>query len=203
MDETAVDFDCLAHALSDFIAAQGLPGVLPSQTMLRAAGRDDLLAGIERHGGRPAVAERLGLRLAAPRKPYGYWQRPGVLERELADFIAAHGQTGRFPSHAELTAAGRIDLALAISRSEGVAALATRLGLKTARHERGYWEVPENLAREIRAFAAELGRPDMIPKYQEMVAAGRSDLTYAVDCNGGMAAVAERVGLRWHRQGEG
>ena len=193
MDETALDFDSLTQALRAFVAAQGLPGVLPSRSMLRAAGPrvregDDLVASIAQHGGWPAVAERMDLRLAAPRKPKGYWQTPGVVERELRDFIAEHGQTGRFPSHAELAVAGRTDLALAITRSEGAEALAARLGLKTARHAPGYWEEPTNLEREMRAFAAELGRPEVMPKYQEMIAAGRSDLTYAVDRNGGMAA---------------
>ncbi len=128
-DKTA-DFAWLESELLAFIDERALNGVMPSLESLRSARRQDLLDGLARHGGRKAVAERLGLGLAIPRKPYGTWQQPGEIDRELLAFIAEHGAEGKMPSRAELAAAGRVDLALAISRGEGVTALSKRLGLK-------------------------------------------------------------------------
>ncbi len=129
-DDMTADFAWLERELLAFIDERELNGVMPSLESLRSARRQDLLDGLERHGGRKAVAERLGLGLAIPRKPYGTWQQPGKIDRELLAFIAEHGVEGKMPSRAELAAAGRVDLALAISRGEGVTALSKRLGTK-------------------------------------------------------------------------
>jgi len=194
-DDTTADFDWLKRELLAFIDDRKLNGVMPSLESLRSARRQDLLDGLARHSGRKAVAERLGLGLAMPRKPYGTWQQPGAIDRELLAFIAEHGAEGKMPSRAELAAAGRVDLALAISRDEGVTALAKRLGLKTVKHAFGYWENPAALEREVRAAAATLGHPDAMPSAPELLRSGRADLKYGIDLNGGFLEVANRLGL--------
>jgi len=195
-DDTTIDFAWLERELLAFVDERRLDGVMPSLESLRSARRQDLMAGLERHGGRRAVAERLSLRLAMPRKPYGTWQQPGAIDRELLAFIAEHGEEGRMPSRAELAAAGRVDLALAISRDKGVTALAKRLGLKTAKHAFGYWEDPVTVEREVRAAAAALGHPEIMPSVMELLHSGRADLKYGIDQNGGFLEVAKRLGLR-------
>ena len=195
-DDTTTDFPWLERELLAFVDERELDGVMPSLESLRSARRQDLMAGLERHGGRRAVAERLSLRLAMPRKPYGTWQQPGAIDRDLLAFIAEHGEEGRMPSRAELAAAGRVDLALAISRDQGVTALAKRLGLKTAKHAFGYWEDPVTLECEVCAAAAALGHPEIMPSVMELLHSGRADLKYGIDQNGGFLEVAKRLGLR-------
>ena len=194
-DDMTAEFAWLKSELLAFIDERELNGVMPSLESLRSARRQDLLDGLERHGGRKAVAERLDLGLAIPRKPYGTWQQPGKIDRELLAFIAEHGMKGKMPSRAELAAAGRVDLALAISRGEGVTALSKRLGLKTVKHAFGYWEDQATLEREVRSAAAALGHPEIMPSVSELLHSGRADLKYGIDQNGGFVDVANRLGL--------
>ena len=195
LDDTTADFVWLERELLAFIDERDLNGVMPSLESLHSARRQDLLDGLQRHGGRKAVAERLGLGLAIPRKPYGTWQQPGAIDRELLGFIAEHGAEGKMPSRADLAAAGRVDLALAISRGGGVTALSKRLGLKTVKHAFGYWEDPATLEREVRSATAALGHPEVMPSAPELLRFGRADLKYGIDLNGGFLEVANRLGL--------
>ncbi len=194
-DDMTAEFAWLKSELLAFVDERELNGVMPSLESLRSARRQDLVDGLARHGGRKAVAERLGLGLAIPRKPYGTWQQPGEIDRVLLAFIAEHGSEGKMPSRADLAAAGRVDLALAISRGEGVTALSKRLGLKTVKHAFGYWEDPATLEREVRSAAAALGHPEVMPSVSELLRSGRADLKYGIDLNGGFVEVANRMGL--------
>ncbi len=126
-DPANVDRELLA-----FIAERGQPGAMPKQKELHQAGRIDLLLAITRGGGQRAVAERLGLRPADPRRAPDHWADFANLERELRAFIAAPGRPQRMPIAAELVAAGRYDLHYAVQRHGGVLAVAGRLGWGTA-----------------------------------------------------------------------
>ena len=139
-------FDALADELRAFCADQeddedddstiandDDQGVMPTASALRAADRPDLLEAVRRHGGITAVAARLGWRLE--RSPKGRWASPAVTAREVRAFLKARGKTGtpnRLPTRAELTAAGRHDLAYAVSR-HGTAAVAAKLKLAPRR----------------------------------------------------------------------
>ncbi len=112
-------------------------------------------------------------------------------------FIAAHGEPGVMPTKATLTAAGRSDLENAILRAGGQYITAQRLGLRPADTRRPHNQRADfaNLERALRAFVEESGRPQRMPTLAELIAAGRFDLHYAVQRNGRVRAVAERVGL--------
>jgi hypothetical protein len=113
-------------------------------------------------------------------------------------FIAAYGEAGVMPTKATLTAAGRGDLENAISRAGGQHAVAQRLGLRPAdtRRPTNQWADFDNLERELRAFVDEPGRPQRMPSLDELIAAGRFDLHYAVQRYGGVRVVAARLGWR-------
>lgn len=107
--------------------------VMPTIAVLRAADRPDLLEAVRRHGGVTAVAARLGWRLE--RSPKGRWASPAVTAREVRAFLRARGKTGtpnRLPTRAELTAAGRHDLAYALSL-HGTKTVAAKLKLAPRR----------------------------------------------------------------------
>ncbi len=178
------DIAVLERELLAFIAEHGAPGVMPTHTMLRSAGRGDLSRAMHQHGGIMAVAERLGLMYDSRCKPPRYWQDLAVIDREVLAFIAAHGEPGVMPKKATLTAAGRRDLENAISRGGGQ--------YVTPNH----WADFANLERELRDFVEKPGRPQRMPTLGELIAAGRFDLHYAVQRNGGVRTVAERLGVQ-------
>ncbi len=192
------DFAVLEQELLAFIAEHGNAGVMPTHIMLRSAGRGNLSQAMHQHGGIMAVAQRLGLMYDYRCKPPRYWQDLATIDREVLDFIAAHGEPGVMPKKTALEAAGRGDLANAISRAGGHYAAAQRLGLRPAdsRRAHDHWADFANLERELRAFVEEPSRPQRMPTLAELIAAGRFDLHYAVQRNGGVRAVAERLGWR-------
>jgi hypothetical protein len=191
------DFTVLERELLAFIDEHGVPGVMPTQQLLHRAGRHDLMRGIRVQGGVGVTGDRLGLAHHGRRKPHGYWRDPANVDRELLAFVAQHGKQGVMPTQQQMVQAGRADLALAITRSGGQRAVAERLGLRPAdpRRAPGYWTDFANVARELAEFVAEPGRPPRMPTRAELLAAGRYDLTYAVQRHGGFGAAAERLGL--------
>jgi len=190
------DLAVLEQELLAFIAEHGTVGVMPTHAMLWSAGRGDLSGAMHRHGGVMAVAERLGLARGDRCKSPRYWKDPAVIDGELRAFIATHGEPGVMPKKQALEAAGRGDLANAISRAGGQHATAQRLGLRPAdtRRAPNHWADVAELERELQAFVAEPGRPQRMPSLRELIAARRFDLHYAVQRHGGVRAMAERLG---------
>lgn len=194
------DFAGLERELRAFIAGRQATasGVLPDRDQFARAGRRDLAAAIARHGGFSAVARRLGLRPA--RQAPGYWSVFAHLERDLRAFIASREDAGHdgMPTHAQLAAAGRMDLIGAIIRHGGFGAVARRLGLRPTRRAAGYWRSLTNLERELRAFiTSEDGvDPEALPARKQLIAAGRQDLARAIKWHGGFAQVARRLRLK-------
>jgi hypothetical protein len=133
-----------------------------------------------------------------PAKPPGYWDDFAVLEQEMLAFIEEHGVPGVMPTLPLLRRAGRHDLVHGIQMHGGVAAIGDRLGLahRGPRKPSGYWQDPANIDREVLAFIAEHGKQGVMPTQQQMVQAGRVDLSLAVTRGGGQRATAERLGLR-------
>lgn len=133
-----------------------------------------------------------------PAKPPGFWDDFAVLERELLAFIDEHGTPGVMPTHPLMRRAGRHDLMVGIHVQGGATAVGERLGLahRGKRRPRKYWQNPDNVDREVLAFIAEHGEPDVMPAQLAITRAGRTDLSLAITRNGGYYAVAERLGLR-------
>src|SRR5438445_749981 len=138
------DFANVERELLAFIEDHGTPGVMPTQDELTKTKRGDLKNAIsKKHGGYPAVAERLGLEFTCTAKPRGYWSDFSNVERELLAFIKEHGTPGVMPTAAELAKAGRGDLTGAISNHHGgYLPVAEQLGLKLAYVAKppGYWD---------------------------------------------------------------
>jgi hypothetical protein len=123
------DFTNFEKELRAFVAEYGIDDVMPTYTELVNARRHDLINAISKHGGIPAVAERLGLARPDARNLAGYWSNFTNVERELNTFIATHGVEGVMPTQIELKVAGRADLPNAIHKHGGFSAVARRLGL--------------------------------------------------------------------------
>ncbi len=126
------DFANLEREFLAFVQKHGTRGVMPTNLELRKAGRNDLANAVHEHSGCAAVAERLGLKLAYARKLRGYWNDFANVKRELFAFIEEHGTPDVMPTQDELKKAGRNDLADAIHKHSGYAAVAERLGLQLA-----------------------------------------------------------------------
>ncbi|BBE50948.1 hypothetical protein OYT1_ch1391 [Ferriphaselus amnicola] len=79
--------------------------------------------------------------------------------------------------------------------------LAKKLGLDTNKEliNSSRWTV-QKLIHELKAFAQEIGKPDLMPMQLEMRARGRNDLNGAVGRFGGQSKVAELAGLIYQGQ---
>src|SRR5258707_2898427 len=153
---------------------------------------------MERQGGFPAVAERLGLAYIS-KKMNGYWNDFTNVERELTAFISKQGKLGIMPTLEKLEQARQSVLVFAINKHGGVLAVAERLGLQLSYTKKtyGYWDDFDNVARELLAFIQEKGAPGTMPTRTQLKDAGRSDLDSALNKHGGLVAVAESLSLEF------
>jgi Hypothetical methyltransferase/SNF2-related domain len=187
------------QALYTFIQAHGTPGIMPTSTEVRQAGRSDLDQAINRQGGYVQIAGQLRLTMQYARKPGKYWDDFAHVETELLAFIEEYGIHGIMPIQVELLRAGRGDLSKAIKKHNGVEAVAQRLGLQLPsykRKRRGYWEDFANVTSELLNFIAEHGISGVMPTQRELVQAGLHSIAIAIDNNGGFPAVAKQLGLQ-------
>jgi|SRR5579859_6275693 len=131
------------------------------------------------------------------RRPCNYWSDFANVERELLAFIAEHGTPGIMPTAQALKEARHSTLVEANMRHGGHYAVAQRLNLNGKRvyHSPVYWQDFANIERELCVFLTERGTPTVMPTEREFHAAGRDDLLHGIWLNGGIRAVAERLGL--------
>ncbi len=191
------DFSNLERELIAFIKEGSTPGIMPTQQELKNAKRSTLAFAIQKHGGFPAVAERLGLELGYTAKTSGYWEDFSNLECELLTFTKENGTPGVMPTRQKLQQAGRSSLGKAISQHGGFSKIAKQLGLKltyTAK-PRSYWNDFSNFSHELFAFIEGYGNPGAMPTIDELRNAGRSDIANAVQKHDGFPVVAERLSL--------
>ena len=188
-----------------FIGEKGTPGVMPIHEELKKAELSSLGAAIQKHGGYPAVAAKLGLKLAYTRKQTDYWDDFTIVKCELLSFIQERGTPGVMPTYEELQKAGRSDLASAIPKHGGSPAVAEQLGLELvyARKPLNYWKEFSNLEHELLVFIEEHGISGVMPTYKQLQQAGRSDLASVIPNNGGCQSVAEQLGLTYAKRRTG
>lgn len=67
----------------------------------------------------------------------------------------------------------------------------------------GYWQVWDNLVRELTAFILENGQPGLMPSKIVLTRAGRYDLISAIQAFGGQVVVAGKLGLTRSQQPAG
>jgi superfamily II DNA or RNA helicase len=178
-----------------FIAQYGAEDVMPSMKILHDNQRSDLAKAIGNHGGLDKVAQLLSLKRNNFQKPTAYWNSFSTLENELIKFIELH-TNGHFPSRNELEANKRFDLLSAIRKHGGPAKVANRLGLKAAYKPKKYWDDFSNVEKEAMDFIKLYGTPGIMPTFAEFKKHDRGDLAGAMIKHGGMASVANRLGLR-------
>ncbi|MDP9370324.1 MAG: DUF6416 domain-containing protein [Chloroflexota bacterium] len=114
------------------------------------------------------------------------WNRVEDLRADLDPIVA---ELGRMPGERDLRSRGRNDLAHAIRKFGGFAALASALGYPYAGH--GGWKSPDDLRGQLDPIVAELGR---MPSQAELKDRGRNDLIAAVHRFGGLRTVAKTLG---------
>lgn len=181
--------------IASFIADFGQRGVFPTGGELRLNDRADLEVAISRNGGSYRFARLLKLRVAKGRES-GYWQKPGVLKREVLAFIRKHGTAGQMPTQQAFVAHGRVDLNNAIFRyGGGHSAFAARLGLTLNERPKRYWRSFSNLQNELVQFNKIFGHEGQMPSSPQLREAGFAALDSAIsNVWGGYFAVAERLG---------
>ncbi len=191
------DFTNVERELLDFIHIQGTKGVMPTADELGKSGRSNLVFAINKHGGFPTIAERLGLQLSYKKKPDGYWDDFDNVKQELLGFITEQGTPGTMPTNKDLADAGRSDLTFAINKHRGMSTVAERLGLQLSYSQKpdGYWDDFANLKEELLQFIEVYGTPGMMPTHTDLRDAGKHDLNTALSKHEGLLTVAERLGL--------
>jgi len=183
-------------AIYEFNEMRETPGVMPTVSELKKAGRTDLASAISNHGGFPALAEQFGLLYTYSAKRDRYWEDFANVQREILDFNQAQGISGRMPTTIELRDAGKHSLAVAINAHGGFPAVAKRLGLVAKTKPNGYWDDFANVERELLAFIQEQGTPGVMPTVNALEEAGRSNLVFAINKHGGMSKVAGLLNLQ-------
>lgn len=199
---------------------------MPTVTILLGLKRYDLMNAVAKAGGFMKVAEDLSLRTVRdirrvnsasssaaeggapgqetdgqPRscKMRRDWSSFRVFEQDLRSFSVEHCD-GNMPTQMELRNHSRHDLINALRRHGGVEAVARRaaLSIRTGRRPRGHWTDRAVLLAELGAYTARYGKPGLMPRREELLAAGRSDLYYAIRRHGGFSSVAAELHLMWY-----
>ncbi len=191
------DFANVERELLAFIQEQGTPGVMPTRTELKQAGRIDLDGALNKHGGLFAVAERLSLELSYTRKRPRYWNDFANVRQALFDFVEAHGTPGVMPTRSELHEVGRGELISAIDAHGGVVVVAERMGFAYTVKPDGYWDDFANVKEVLLQFIEEHGTPGVMPTQRELREGDQAALHAALDRYGELLAVARRLGLRY------
>merc|ERR1712166_1552784 len=152
------------------------------------------------HGGFAAVADRLGLEMTQGHLPDHHWHDFEVVGRELLLWIDQHGTPGTMPTHAQLFASGRADLAGGIRKHHsGYKAVTTALGLKAGSNPPSvkpgaYWREWENVLAEMPAVSKACGVPGQMPTRHQLRANGYSSLNNAIRNHyGGFHKFTERL----------
>lgn len=204
------DFNVLKTELLAFIAQAD--SVMPTQRQLRAAKRTDLVEAIVQHGGFVTVSERMNLTRTSPKKPKHYWKDWSKVEAEVRTFVQQRNDAkktteivpkqrsfDKMPSQREFRAAGRSDLAEAISDYHGgFRRAALKLGFVSIKKDDFYYKHFYNLATEVYAMVKTLGGDTaLMPTTTVLRSEGRTDIAAAIVRHGGMSKVSQRLGLQY------
>ena len=189
------DFVNVERELYAFIAQYGTVGTMPTTRELQRHNATNLSNAIQKHGGMSVVARHLGLK--SQRKARAYWHDFANVERELYAFIARYGTVGTMPTTLELQRHHSSNLYNAIQRHGGTCVVARKLGLKTHRHSRAYWDDFANVEHELKLFITRHGMPGYMPTLIELQTQGYLDLGCAIQRAGGFWKIARQLGLSY------
>jgi len=184
------DYANTRKEMEDFLAlwrsTQEDPNTVPTQLMIRKAGRQDLISAMQLHGGMQRLAVDLDLTFFTMRRR-GSGSVSGVangrhkiFQGRLWSFIAVNGTNGYMPSTQVLANFGCTKLAEDVERLGGAVRVAKRFGLKAQRCPNGLELLEESLMR----FVATSGQPGVMPSPDVLMAAGREDLEAKIEVIG-------------------
>ncbi len=201
------DLSTLQREVKEFVLQYGVPGVMPTQAVLREKKRADLLNAIARHGGMYAVATSMSYSCRRAYKKRKFWKEFESFKKKLLEYAAVHCP-GRMPTAAELGANGASGLANAVAMHGGYPEVARRCGLEvrnTASQGAPQTWDQHRLGVELRAFTAQfypdLALSNRLPTERQLRKEGRNDLSYAVKKFGGFAKVRDSLGFAEKRAG--
>jgi hypothetical protein len=176
------DYANVRKEFEDFLeiwrVTSGEANGVPTQEMLRTAGRQDLISAMQLHGGMQRLAEDLDLPFYTTRRTGAgsvsgvATGRHKVFQARLWSFIAVNGTQGYMPNTQVLANFGCHKLAEDVDRLGGTVKLAKRFGLKVQRVPMGLDLIQDALMD----FVAASGKPGVIPTKEELMLAGRADL---------------------------
>lgn len=179
---------------------QATLGKFPTATDFRERGQVGLLHAIYRlHGGLRAMRDRceVAQSSAAP----GYWREYERIREAVDAWIAEHGS---FPTYSQLEKAGRLDMAIAISRHHGgYHALREKMGRtqEAPRLPMGHWLDRENVVAALKAIIATLGH---FPSQEEMAELGQKSLAATIHKRyGGIVKMRKEMGYGDRRRPNG
>lgn len=185
---TVIALHCVAHLL-------GSPGVMPTSEQLKSLRQFTLLTALKQyHGGVKKAAKKAKLSMSHDKKPDGHYNNFENLSKDVADFIANHGQPGFMPTHSELSNHGHSGLSAAISSHGGFPRVAGLLGLHPGRRPNGYW-TPANIREEIKSFVEQHGLGKQFPSGKTLRFFDAADLDNAIARNGGVRNFATELKL--------
>ncbi|GJQ13512.1 hypothetical protein GpartN1_g5303.t1 [Galdieria partita] len=170
---------------------------MPTYDQLAKAYRLDLAKAIHKHGGFPAVAEKLG---RSPNKRRKYWHHLDNLRYELFQYMQRNGLE-QLPTVTLLKLERRWDLIGAIRLHGGIYEVSrkTRFPLsKNTRRPRGYWSHMENLKAELtdcisQSSISSFSYHYSIPTLSYLKRNQRQDLIEAIRKHGGVQRVAAKL----------
>jgi len=184
------DYGNTRKEFEDFLAlwrkSQEDANAVPTQEMIRKAGRQDLISAMQLHGGMQRFAHDLDLTFFTMRRTgsgsvsgvaYG---RHKVFQGRLWSFIAVNGTNGYMPSTQVLHNFGCTKLAEDLDRLGGAVRVAKRFGLKPQRSPIGLELMQESLLN----FVAISGQPGVMPSREVLQAAGREDIETTIEAIG-------------------
>ena len=181
------DYANTRKEFEDFLAiwriTAGEPNGVPTQDMIRKAGRQDLIAAMQLHGGMQRLAQELDLARFSMRRAGGgavsgvSSGRHKRFQARLWSFIAVNGTSGYMPSNEVLNNFGCGDLAAEVDSLGGTVKIAKRFGLKPQRRPVGMQLIEESLIK----FVATSGLSGVLPSKETLLASGRADLDAKLD----------------------
>ena len=183
------DFSVLERELRAFLEECNSGAVIPPLSVFRARKRNDLWAGMRKHGGSQEVAAKLGLVTE-----FHQWDNWDWFAERVRECIRGQGVEGEMPTVDELGEHGIS--AQAVLKHGGIFKVAERLGVTVPRRKPNhYWDDFENLRLELLDFINAYGTAGVLPTRAELEGRGRAELQSAIYRWGGRTAVGQRLGL--------
>ena len=169
-------------------------GHFPTQSELSEIEKGGMLSAISKNGGFSYFREKMGY--DAISKPNGYWTEENVI-KELEEVI---DELGHFPTNREMNEIGKSSLIFAIHKCGSTNYFREKMGYEIIQKDHGYWDVEENVIKELERVIEELG---YFPTTTEISKIGNSSITIGINKHGGVNYFRKRMGHEILRFGSG